>query len=296
VLLFIMNEKTLVIFFSDIVGSTTMYEQLGDQAAQQMVSKSLKGMISEVQNNGGTLIQTVGDEVMAHFPNADFAFNAAVSIQLRQQRMPSKVRIGFHYGDVIENNGDYFGNAVNVAARMAARAIANEIMTTKQTVELLSARNHKNVRFLSTSTVKGKNELLSIYEVLWEPEPEEDLTRMVRPKLKPISIQEAELELVYQKSVFRVNSTDSYLSIGRSDENNITINESHVSRKHAKIELKNSRFILTDTSSNGTFVISGNNKSTKIVRESFELVGSGSIELGENTEKKLHNIMYKRIN
>jgi len=291
-----MNEKTLVIFFSDIVGSTTMYEQLGDQAAQQMVSKSLKGMISEVQNNGGTLIQTVGDEVMAHFPNADFAFNAAVSIQLRQQRMPSKVRIGFHYGDVIENNGDYFGNAVNVAARMAARAIANEIMTTKQTVELLSARNHKNVRFLSTSTVKGKNELLSIYEVLWEPEPEEDLTRMVRPKLKPISIQEAELELVYQKSVFRVNSTDSYLSIGRSDENNITINESHVSRKHAKIELKNSRFILTDTSSNGTFVISGNNKSTKIVRESFELVGSGSIELGENTEKKLHNIMYKRIN
>ena len=295
-LLFIMNEKTLVIFFSDIVGSTTMYEQLGDQAAQQMVSKSLKGMISEVQNNGGTLIQTVGDEVMAHFPNADFAFNAAVSIQLRQQRMPSKVRIGFHYGDVIENNGDYFGNAVNVAARMAARAIANEIMTTKQTVELLSARNHKNVRFLSTSTVKGKNELLSIYEVLWEPEPEEDLTRMVRPKLKPISIQEAELELVYQKSVFRVNSTDSYLSIGRSDENNITINESHVSRKHAKIELKNSRFILTDTSSNGTFVISGNNKSTKIVRESFELVGSGSIELGENTEKKLHNIMYKRIN
>ena len=291
-----MNEKTLVIFFSDIVGSTTMYEQLGDQAAQQMVSKCLKGMISEVQKNGGTLIQTVGDEVMAHFPNADFAFNAAVSIQLRQQRMPSKVRIGFHYGDVIENNGDYFGNAVNVAARMAARAIANEIMTTKQTVELLSARNHKNVRFLSTSTVKGKNELLSIYEVLWEPEPEEDLTRMVRPKLKPISIQEAELELVYQKSVFRVNSTDSYLSIGRSDENNITINESHVSRKHAKIELKNSRFILTDTSSNGTFVISGNNKSTKIVRESFELVGSGSIELGENTEKKLHNIMYKRIN
>jgi len=291
-----MNEKTLVIFFSDIVGSTTMYEQLGDQAAQQMVSKCLKGMISEVQKNGGTLIQTVGDEVMAHFPNADFAFNAAVSIQYRQQRMPSKVRIGFHYGDVIENNGDYFGNAVNVAARMAARAIANEIMTTKQTVELLSARNHKNVRFLSTSTVKGKNELLSIYEVLWEPEPEEDLTRMVRPKLKPISIQEAELELVYQKSVFRVNSTDSYLSIGRSDENNITINESHVSRKHAKIELKNSRFILTDTSSNGTFVISGNNKSTKIVRESFELVGSGSIELGENTEKKLHNIMYKRIN
>ena len=290
-----MNEKTLVIFFSDIAGSTTMYERLGDKAAQQLVAASLKNMISEVQKNGGTLIQTVGDEVMAHFPNADFAFNAAVSIQSLQKSMPTEVRIGFHYGDVIENKGDFFGNAVNVAARVAARAIANEIMTTKQTVKLLSDKNHKNVRFLSASTVKGKDELLSIYEVLWEPEPAEDLTTMARPKTRESAVQGAELELVFQKNVYQMNANNTLLTIGRSNENDLTVNDRLASRKHAKIELKNSRFILNDTSSNGTFIITTNFQPTKIVRDSFELIGSGSIELGGLMDNTLHQITYKRI-
>ncbi|MCK5354856.1 MAG: FHA domain-containing protein [Methyloprofundus sp.] len=290
-----MNKQSLIIFFSDIVGSTSIYEQHGDYSALQLISSCIKGMIADVEKNGGTLIKTIGDEVMAYFPDADFAFHAAESIQLRQQSLPVKVRIGFHYGEVIEKDGDYFGNAVNIAARIASHATANEIMTTEQTVKLLSGNNRESVRFLSDSTVKGKDEVLSIYEILWNQNPEEDLTIMLKPP-RSNEINQAGLELIYQDSVFRVNSTHLILSVGRSTDNDIMIDDELASRKHAKIELKNSRFVLTDTSSNGTYVTIGDNEPIKVVRDSIELVGAGSVQLGRHTNENLQCILYQRTN
>ncbi|NOQ64527.1 MAG: FHA domain-containing protein [Methyloprofundus sp.] len=289
-----MKNKSLVIFFSDVVGSTSIYEQHGNYLALQLISGCIKGMITDVEQNNGTLIKTIGDEVMACFPDANCAFQAAVSIQLRQQGLPVSVRIGFHYGEVIEKDNDYFGNAVNVAARIASRATANEIMTTEQTVLCLSEDKRSNTRFLSDSTVKGKNEVLSIYEVLWNTSPDDDLTIMSAP-LGENKQPQCGLELLYQQSIFQLNATHLCLSVGRSADNEIVINDELASRKHAKIELKNSRFILTDTSSNGTYVVIGDNEPIKIVRDSIELVGTGQIELGRYTPESVQSILYRRV-
>ena len=279
------NELSLVIFFADITGSTTMYEKFGDHVAQQMVSDCLKVMISIVDKSGGSLIQTVGDEVMARFPTADTAFQAAVELQSAHQTSPVKIRVGFHFGSVIEKDGDYFGNVVNVAARMASRATANEIMTTEQTVELLSPANRQNVRYLSTATVKGKDELLSIFEVLWEEEPEEDLTIMAGFPMGPDDRQAHELTLLYQGRTYQIDSANPRLSIGRSDENNLVVSHAQASRKHAKIELSNSKFMLTDMSSNGTFITLTSSQHTQLNRESLELVGDGQIGIGIRHEE-----------
>lgn len=289
------SNKALVIFFSDIVGSTSLYERLGDQRAQQLVSECLDAMISVVTESKGTLIKTVGDEIMASFLSADAAFHAAREIQHLQNNQLIKVKIGFHYGEVIEKNGDYFGNTVNIAARIASRAKTNEILTTEQTVKQLTNDHKNNIRFLSQSKLKGKEELLAIYEVLWELEDKSDMTMTVQTSAAMLKAQQVRLEIKYLEQSFFINKERATLFIGRNSDNDLVINHELASRKHAKIEWNHSRFILTDSSSNGTFVEFDVNPPILIVRDTIELLGKGKIKLGTYTKNDSSNtIMFNR--
>ena len=104
------RDVELAIVFADVVGSTQLYEQLGDDQARDMVARCLEIMREATENEGGNVIKTMGDEVMSTFEHADPAMNAARRMQetissdaaLAHDGGHVAIRIGCHFGPVVE--------------------------------------------------------------------------------------------------------------------------------------------------------------------------------------------------
>src|SRR5205085_2882853 len=110
------TDIELAILFADVVGSTRIYEMMGDVKAREMVATSIDVMRTATDQHHGTVIKTMGDEVMSTFPTADDALNAAAQMQrqisahadLRIDGQPVALRIGCHFGPVVLEARDVF--------------------------------------------------------------------------------------------------------------------------------------------------------------------------------------------
>ena len=142
----------LAVLFADIAGSTKLYEALGDTQAKILIDEALGGMRAITERHRGSVIKTIGDELMCVFPDAERGFLAAMDMQLLVHALPvaksvkRMIRIGFHFGAVIVEKGDVFGDTVNLAARMAGLAKGMQIMTTRTTVDALPAALRASTR------------------------------------------------------------------------------------------------------------------------------------------------------
>src|SRR5437870_4851872 len=117
------QQTTGCVLFADVSGSTKLYETVGDAAAHEAIDLCVKLFANVALQHGGRVIKTIGDEVMAIFPQPSQAARAAVDIQLAISSMAPVekvrlgVRVGMHHGPVVERDGDIFGDTVNLAAR-----------------------------------------------------------------------------------------------------------------------------------------------------------------------------------
>jgi class 3 adenylate cyclase len=272
------------VLFADIAGSTRLYEVLGNHPAQEIVEHALSGMTRVAGRHGGTLVKTIGDEIMCRFPSADQAVAAAIDIQtgLRDGDIdvghPLQVRIGLEYGPMILQNGDLFGDSVNVASRVSGIAKGGQIITTRYTVEALSPALAAKTRLFDVAAVKGKAENLVIYEVLWE---EENVTRIIR--LDPssdVGLRPHTLTLQYGELQKRVDA-GSTVTLGRAEPCDLIVLSPLASRMHARIEYRRGKFILLDQSTNGTYVWTADGKEVFLRREELPLWGTGFLSLGE---------------
>lgn len=280
-------ETTLAILFADISGSTRLYETLGDQQAREVVAGCLAVLARATLQHGGTVVKTIGDELMATFPAPDIAVAAAVAMQDAVTGMPPAggrrmaIKVGMHHGQVVAVSGDVFGDAVNVAARMTSQAKGGEILTTGTTVAQLRGSWQNNCRQIGWIEVKGKAEPVEICEVVWQAE--EATTMRAAPLPKAAVRPAGGLRMVLSAGGVRVELSERNpaLTLGRSDEVSLTVPFARVSRQHAKIELRQGRVLLTDQSANGTFVLPDGGFSTFVHRDACELRGSGTLGLGE---------------
>lgn len=168
------QSLTLAILFADISGSTSLYETLGDEDAHKLVSTCIHELSGVVADHRGTVIKTIGDGIMCTFPATDKAIEAAIAMQESIDSLPLSppenhinvnIRIGIHWGPVIKQNYDVFGDAVNVAARMVSRAKSRQILTTQQTVDNLPEGCAANIKRIDRTTIKGKAGEVSIFEI-----------------------------------------------------------------------------------------------------------------------------------
>ena len=271
--------------FADIAGSTKLYDTLGDQLARAKVASALETMSKITRTNKGTVIKTIGDEVMCNFPTAEDAGAAAWEMQETFEEeaesntdgSPVSIRVGMHFGPAIMEGGDVFGDAVNIAARMAAQAKAKQIITTQDTLDKLPPAMRASSRFVDHAPIKGKKEEIDIFEVIWQ---EEDVTRMATGMVIDKPTPEATLNVTYNGQTIELNKTRPGLVMGRSQNCDLTINEKLASRQHVRIELRRDKFFIVDQSTNGTHVISGDNPEEFLRREEIPLTGSGRISLG----------------
>ena len=277
------REAQLAVLFADVSGSTQLYDTLGDVRARTIVARCIALMTEATHRHGGTLIKTIGDEVMTTFPDPAEAAEAACEMQesitgqMVVDGRPMAIRVGFHFGPTLLEDADVFGDAVNLAARMASQAKSGQILTTGATVEQLAGARRKSCRQIDLTQVKGKREEIAIHELLWQAE---DATIMRSPWANRHR-EGGRLVLTSGGTRLEVGETHSSLTIGRADQNDLVVHQPVVSRLHARVEYRNGRFVLTDLSANGTFIVADDGTTAYVHRDSRDLVGAGTLGLGE---------------
>ena len=274
----------VTIMFADIVGSTRLYEIMGDEVAEKLVTTTLKQLSGIVSKSHGVIIKTGGDDVMCSFSNVENALNAArdMHLFLAQRTAPSKdykiaIRIGAHTGPVIESEGDLYGDAVNLAARVAALARGGKTLVTGYTVEQLSEVTRKRCQRLTNTTVKGKELPIDIYDVVWEQTDE--LTRIVGNEVA--NALQSLLTIRYDDNVIRLSANAvTSASVGRGQDCDLIIPSQQASREHCKIECNRGKYMFVDNSANGSYI---NHNQTEMFfhQERVPLIGEGFISLGE---------------
>jgi adenylate cyclase len=280
-------STSLCVLFADVCGSTQLYEVLGDKEAALVIGNCIKGMDYATRLYGGTTVQIIGDEILATFPNPDLGIQAATDMMHRvelEEEVAGKrlaLRIGFHYGPVLRQNNylfndqpDIFGDTVNTAARIAKLAKSHQILTSAETAELLPAYWQQATRHLDAFTLKGKSEDIRICEILWEKQENTTIIRI--PSLSP----QDRLTLHYLQQRYVLDGNLRSVTLGREPGNDIVIDDRRISRQHARIERRRNKFVLIDSSTNGTHVTVEGYSEIPVRMEEFILYGRGHISLG----------------
>ena len=281
-----MAEKAseAAVLFADVSGSTKLYETAGDTVAHAAIEKCVNLMRDKTVQAQGRVIKTIGDEVMSAFPSADNAADAAIEMQSAIAELPAVgstkigIRIGFNFGPIVERDGDIFGDAVNLAARLSHVATKDQIITAKDTVMRMSPMLKSSTRSITTIQVKGKAEEIQVYELIWQQSA--DMTTLASTKsiFKP---KKTALRLKVQGNEVVLDTDRPVVALGRDATADVVIRERMASRAHGKIERRLDKFILTDHSANGTYVTIEGDREIVLRREEFTLRGHGWIAFGQ---------------
>ena len=282
------RDIELAILFADVVGSTRLFELLGDLRARDMIATCIEIMRTATDKNSGTVIKTMGDEVMSTFPTATDALNAACQMQkqitahsqLKTEGHSVAIRVGCHFGPVVLESRDVFGSTVHTANRMTSQAKSGQIVTTAATVAQLSPDWRAGVRQIDVATLKGQGSEVALYEVMWQPD---DATSMV-PQIALESRRMARLHLRFQDHEVVVDESRPNVVMGRAEENDLVIKGNLISRLHARVEISRNKFVLVDQSTNGTFLQLEGGEEAFLRRDSMQIKGEGMIGLGRTPE------------
>jgi adenylate cyclase len=280
------ETTTLAVLFADIAKSTHLYEVLGNQTAQSIIGSCLELLSQITKFNNGTVIKTIGDELMCTFPTATDAVEAAKEMHQDLEELefaekpgftPPNLYVGIQVGSVIHEDGDVFGDAVNVAARMVGLANQRQIITTQETVDALPSDYEPSLNCIDKITVKGKSGEMNIYEMVWE---EHDVTVMM-DDIADSPVFKCRMEITHKGQAVDVDENKPSCTLGRQVHNDLVCRSNRVSRSHARVEYRRGKFVLVDQSSNGTYVMVQGKKSINVKRDETPLIGNGVIGLGQ---------------
>jgi len=288
-----MTASNTCVVFADLSGSTGVFETLGNELATEAVTSLTQWISTVCVQHSGRVIKMLGDGVLALFPDGVSAIDAAVEMQrIHAERLrdwPNQVRmrlqIGVAAGEVVEVDGDCYGDSVNVASRLSDLSGADQIWATEPVVLQCKAQR-AGVRFLSLGAVpiRGKTGSATMYRVEWQEDvhtmnltlPAAMLHRIARAQP-----QAAGIELSWLDQQLRFNVARLPIHLGRDEQAEFMVNDQRVSRLHASISWRQGNFVLTDLSSYGTWVrFGGNSTELALRRNDCALADSGDIALG----------------
>lgn len=289
-----MAASTTVVF-ADLTGSTGVFESLGNARATQAITRLTTWIAEVCQAHSGRVVKMLGDGVLAVFPVSNQGIAAVVEMQRvhhkRIQSWPENLRmhlqVGVACGEIVEVNGDCYGDAVNVASRLSDISGPDQIWATDTAILGLSS---KDVRFRSLGAVnlKGKTEASVVYRVEWQTDVASEFLT-ISGVLEPAAAHGDKLPGQISLSWLDVNASFATsalpVHIGRVAEAEFVVNDPRVSRMHARIEWRQGAFVLKDVSSYGTwvrFTSNGADVPTELAlrRQECVLLGAGEMALG----------------
>lgn len=274
------------VLFADVAGSTALYERLGDKRAFSLVEACLAIMADCTTEAQGRVVKTIGDAVLSVFGSANAAASAGVAMQRHAQAYGDAagthlcLRIGFHFGPVVERDGDVFGDTVNLASRLCDLASRGQVITDRDTATRLVGPCAADLRTLFCIPVKGKVHEVELVEVIWQAAGE-GATLIMKPGATPPAGGHALLLLELGDKRIEMGPLRRKVTLGRDLEADFTVRHPSVSRAHAMIERRRERFVLVDHSSNGSYVSFDDKPELRVQHEELTLMGQGWLALGE---------------
>ena len=286
-------ERTVL--FADLRGSTSMYETLGNTDATAVVSRSVALLARVVVNHHGQVVKTLGDGLMATFESPVHAVGAADDMHASLERIgapgdgglalharsvPLKLQVGLAHGEVVQMSADVFGDAVNVAARLLDHAGDNETLVTAEVLVRLEDEQRRNFRSLDKLQLRGRVEPVHVH-LLEAPRRFGDTAATAFGDFAPTAPEPEGIRLIWQNLSRVYAGTSLPVVLGRSPQATYIIDDTRVSRSHARIAWHGGTFQLTDLSYNGTYVRFDHDPEViGLRRGTCTLHGSGMIGLG----------------
>jgi adenylate cyclase len=154
-----LGRVRVAIGFADLTGYTRLTEDLGEVEAVDLVERFLSA-VAQTLPEDARVIKTIGDAAMVVGGDPGALVDWAVGFQLLHPERP-RPRIGLHAGGALFRDGDYYGSAVNLAARVGARAAGGEVLVTRAVVE--AAGRHLAFERVGEVTMKGFNEATELF-------------------------------------------------------------------------------------------------------------------------------------
>ena len=276
------NRKTTVMFAS-FVGMENVVQAAGDSTAREAVTRCFERIGGAATSCGGRLSKTMLDKAMILVATPDAAADAAVAIHTAVNEFPAvgaaklALGIGFHYGPVIQKETDVFGDTVNLSARLGEQAAKGQIITTIETANSFSPIYRPWLRKLGTVDVKGRSDTVEICELVWRAD--DSATLISKRRVNTEGVQK--LKLKYRGGeVVRRREKDAVI-VGRDPDCGLVVDNDQVSRHHCTIERRGDKFVIADTSSNGTYVTIQGEEEVLLQREELTLSKRGWIAFGQ---------------
>lgn len=290
-----MGVHTTVVF-TDLFGSTSAFEALGNAKATQVVTQVTSRIARIVESHGGRVVKMLGDGVLALFADNRSAIDAVVEMQrTHQQRMtqmPSTnrmpIRIGVASGDVEIVAGDCYGDAVNVAARLSDLSGPHQIWANSAVLDGADEAEGVRFRMLGPISIRGRAEPCTVYQVEWQEDAASSLMTMQTDHVPLVDngmadVLGGQIELTWQETTRTFKSFELPIHIGRIRQVEFVVNDPRVSRTHARIDWRHGSVMLVDVSSYGCWVrFSGGGSDLLLRHEECVLHGRGAIALGSS--------------
>lgn len=292
------QTQPIAIVFADVSNSTRLFEERGDAEARRIIAAVITVLSEIVRRHGGTVIKTIGDEVMCTFPAALDAIVAACEMQNRVTtdagfvREALGIRVGLHHGEALLEDGDVYGDAVNTAARMASLAKRDQIVTTATTFRGLTHVGGLRTRSLGRTRVRGKLLPIEIVDVIWQ-EDTSNITMVQRAiRVGEGADRTQALTLRFRGQLIELSPGSPAFTMGRDSSNALVVDAEWVSRIHASIEYKNGHYMLADHSTNATYVQFEDDEELRVHRDEVHLRKSGAVSLGQAVAAGSADILY----
>lgn len=283
----------VTVVFADLTGSTAVFESIGDAKATQAITRLTQWMGRVCIAHKGVVIKNLGDGVLMIFPENRDAVIAVTEMQRvhtkRIKTWPDNLKmclqIGMARGEVIEQDGDCFGDSVNVAARLSDLSGPDQILGTETVISELASDGVVRFRNLGPMTIRGRQEPCMVYRMEWQNEVMSGFftvpgslsvfpfTREV-PTSGVIALSWLDAQKSFQSQALPVH-------LGRDPQAEFVVNDPRVSRLHAKLSWREGKFYLEDVSSYGTWVrFAGGSAIVALRRQECVLLVEGEIALG----------------
>ncbi len=292
--------RPLLVLYADISGSTRLFEEHGDEQARTACAACIQVMTEVVERHRGSVIKTIGDEIMAVFDDPARGVMAGTDLQGavrgagQEGRFVTgelRIKVGLHYGLALEEVDDLLGEAPTVAQHVIKLAKADQVLTTLATLEAVPPMLRSATRFLERVSFTPGGEPHEVHELIWEVS---GLTQMADVNLPERRVEQTRLVLVYEGREYVCDADSPMLSIGRVAGNDIVVPTDLTSRRHADIEYRRGRFSIADNSANGTLVMVENGGTTSLRREDLALRGAGRLCMGGIPEENPRGIIEYR--
>jgi class 3 adenylate cyclase len=277
---------------ADLRGSIGLFENLGNASATALVTRCVAALGEVVGAWGGVVFKTLGDGLMATFASCADACGCAEHLHAQLRRLSEEdgllsgrapapqlsLRVALACGEVIEQEGDFFGDAVNVAARLIEHTGDDETLVTDSVRDALPVSLQAASRSLDRLAIRGRSEPVGVCVAL-----RQDATDIPTTHFGDLAAELPRtmwLDLSWLGRNRSFSSAQTPVLIGRDPQATCQLDLPTVSRSHARIDWHSGGFQLTDLSFNGTSVHFRGADPLSLRRGTCTLVGSGAIGLG----------------